>query len=626
MEEIFDHRAAIENIPESPGCYIMRDKKNKIVYVGKAKNLNSRVRSYFNLSGDDRAFISFLPKVLGRIETIVTANEKEAMLLENTLIKSHKPRFNIRLKDDKSFLSLKVNLAGKWPRVEVIRSRPKDRIKRKNQRLFGPFHNAKSLRQTLGILNRYFQLRTCPDKVLNSRTRPCLQYQIKRCPAPCVNAIPVDEYMKNLNEALLFLDGKGDELKKTLEGRMYEASDAMEFESAARIRDQLKSISRSMQRQRAISDTASDRDIFGIYRDSTNVRVEILFVRQGRLEGARGFSFENQEFPDENVMSNFLNQYYANDQFIPHEILIPLALPETQMSSLGEILTEKKGRKVSILVPKRGDKKALLATAAINAEASYVQERDETHKHQALLERLQQKFHLKNFPKRIECYDISNFQGKQIVGSQVVFIDGVADKSEYRRFRMKEVQTQDDFASMHEMLNRRLLKVVNEDEAGPELIVIDGGKGQLGQVVAVLEDLGLNDIDVISLAKSRVDKSGFTDSEVTRSPERVFIPNRKNPIVLKPHAAELYLLERLRDEAHRFAITFHKELRRKETLRSELDNIPGIGPKTRKDLLMHFGSVTKVKQASIDALLDVKGVGRQTAKIVFAYYENDNSD
>ncbi len=622
MEDLFDHQPILETIPHEPGCYIMRDKKNKIVYVGKAKNLNTRVRSYFSQSGDARAFIAFLPKVLGRIETIVTANEKEAILLENTLIKAHKPRFNIRLKDDKSFLSLKVNLEKEWPRVEVIRSRPQDRKKKKNQKLFGPFHNAKSLRQTLGILNRYFQLRTCPDNVLNSRQRPCLQHQIKRCPAPCVLAIDPEEYAKNLKEALLFLDGKADELKSTLNRRMLEASEELEFESAARIRDQLKSISRSMQRQHAISESATDRDVLGIYRNATNVRVEILFVRKGRLEGARGFSFENQEFPDQNVLSNFLNQYYVNDRFIPQEILIPIALPETQMETLGEILSEHKGRKVAILVPQRGDKKALLATAALNAKTSYEQSVDEGAKYLDLLGNLQNKLKLKNFPKRIECFDISNFQGKQIVGSQVVFIDGVADKSEYRRFRMKEVLTQDDFASMHEMLNRRLIKVVKEEEEGPDLIVIDGGKGQLGQVVAVLQDHGLNGIDVVSLAKSRVDKTGFSDSEVTRSPERVFIPNRKNPVVLKPHAAELYLLERLRDEAHRFAITYHKELRRKETLTSELDKIPGIGPKTRRDLLRHFGGVKKVKRASIDELLSVEGIGLKTAQTIYAFFEN----
>lgn len=598
----------------------MRDRKGKIVYVGKAKNLNHRVRSYFNESGDARAFIAILPKILSVIETIVTENEKEALILENTLIKVHKPKFNIRLKDDKSFLSLKVNFNSKWPRVEVIRSRSQDRKKKKNERLFGPFHNAKSIRQTLGILNRYFQLRTCPDSVLNSRIRPCLQHQIKRCPAPCVLELDADEYDANLKEALLFLDGKADELKSTLERRMYAASDAMEFENAARIRDQLTSITRSMQRQQAISNTAADRDVFGIYRDATHVTLEILFVRKGRLEGARAFSFADQEFPDENVLSNFLNQYYAKEHFIPQEILIPIALPETQMESLGEILSEIKGRKVTILVPQRGDKKALLATAKLNAKSAYEQNIDEGAKKYEVLERLQSKLHLSNFPKRIECYDISNFQGKQIVGSQVVFIDGIADKSEYRRFRMKEVTSQDDFASMREMLNRRLMKIVKEEESGPNLIVIDGGKGQLGQVVAVLQDLGLNAIDVVSLAKSRVDKSGFTDKEVTRSPERVFIPNRKNPIVLKPHATELYLLERLRDEAHRFAITFHKQLRRKETLRSELDDIPGVGPRTRRDLLKHFGSVKKVKSATIESLMEVKGIGNEMAHTIQYYF------
>lgn len=617
--KIFDYAARLKTIPEKPGCYLMRDRRGTIVYIGKAKDLKARVRSYFTASGDDRHFVRALPHVLGEIETIVTATEKEALLLENTLIKSHKPRFNVRLKDDKNYLSLRIDKAEKWPRVEIQRNRHKG----KGQH-FGPYSSAHSLRRTLNLLNKFFHLRTCPDHVLENRRRPCLQYQIKRCPAPCVFDIDRDAYMQDVKQVIMFLEGRGDELIDRLQAKMQAASDDLEFELAARFRDQIQAIEMVLERQQAVDDMAIDRDAFGYYRQGDRLTIQIMFVRAGRLEGARSFSYTDQEFPDAEVLSSFLNLYYSAGNHIPKEILLPLSIDHEEIAAFQEVFTESAGHRVYIKTPQRGAKKALIDTANTNAKHSFEEEHKKEERALDLLEKLQQRLKLRQIPRRIECYDISNFQGRQIVGSRVVFIDGEPDKSEYRRYKMRLQAGQDDFASMHEVLTRRLTHVANGEEDPPELLVIDGGKGQLAQAVAVLDDLGIHDTEVISLAKSRVDKSGFNDAEVTRSSERVFLPGRKNPVVLRKNSAELYLLQRLRDEAHDFAIGYHKKLRRKEGLRSSLNEIPGVGPATKKDLLKHFGSLKKIKTATIDELREVKGVGDATASVIFDFFHPPN--
>ncbi len=614
--ELFDHQAKIKLIPHAPGCYIMRDRRGKIVYVGKAKDLKNRVRSYFNAGGDPRPFVASLPRVLGDIETIITANEKEALILENNLIKAHKPRYNVQLKDDKNFLSLRIDRSKKWPRVEVVRKQKKN----DKAAYFGPYHSAKSIRQTLNLLNKYFQLRTCPDHVLKNRARPCLQYQIKRCPGPCVFDIDVASYERNVDEAIMFLEGRGDELVNTIETRMYRASEQMEFELAAHYRDQMRSIERVLQRQLAVSTEWIDRDVLGFYREGDRVSIEVMFVRKGKLEGARQFGFKDQEFPDEEVLSSFLNLFYASGNFVPKEVLLPFELLDDESAVFEELLGEQKGQKVSVLVPQRGQKVALVKTAQTNAEHAFREEHDEEDRAADTLEKLQRALKLHTFPNRIECYDISNLQGKQIVGSMVVFEGGEPAKDEYRHYRMREVTAQDDFASMREMLGRRFEKVADGEGPVPDLVVIDGGKGQLSQATTILEDLGLHEIPVVSLAKARVDRTGFHDPEVTRSRERVFLPNRKNPVLLNENSAELYLLERLRDEAHRFAITFHKNLRRKETLKSSLEDVPGVGKKTRTALLRHFGNLRQIKRASAEELQEVEGIGQKTAEDIFTFF------
>ncbi len=612
---MFDWESKLEVIPHDPGCYLMKDRRGNVVYVGKAKDLNNRVRSYFQPAGDQRTFVEALPHVLGDIDVIITESEKEAMILENTLIKQHQPRFNVKLKDDKNFLSLRIDNDAEWPRVQVVRRQKKDRA-----RYFGPYHTAKSIRRTLNVLNRHFQLRTCPDNVLNNRTRPCLQYQIKRCPGPCVFDIDRDEYMGHVEDAILFLEGRGDELVEGLRDKMMDASDALEFELAAHYRDQIASIEKALQRQHAVSTDWVDRDVFGMYREGDRATMQVMFVRSGKLEGARSFSYEDQEFPDQEVLSSFLNLYYAAGNFIPKEILLPFELDEGEAEAYEELLGEKKHERVYVKVPKRGSKKALIDTAMANAKQSFEDEYSQEERNKDMLDKLGGRLKLRQYPQRIECFDISNFQGKQIVGSMVVFEDGEPNKQEYRRYKMKDVSAQDDFASMREILMRRFKKVAEDEGPRPDLVVIDGGRGQLAQAVTVLEDLGIHDVDVVALAKARVDRVGFDDPEVTKSRERVFLPGRKNPVMLNPNSAELFLLERLRDEAHRFAITYHQELRRKQTLRSVLEDIPGVGKKTKKDLLRHFGSLSKIRKASPEQLREVPGVGPQTADAIAEFF------
>lgn len=614
-KERFDIDARLETIAHEPGCYIMRDRRGRIIYIGKAKDLNLRVRNYFQPSGDPRPFVRWLPTVLGEIETIITANEKEALILENNLIKKHKPRFNVRLKDDKNFLSLRINTDEKWPRVITQRNRQQGA-----GRHFGPYHSASAIRSTLNVINKYFMLRTCPDHVLRNRTRPCLQYQIKRCPAPCVFEIERDEYMRDVEEAIMFLEGRGEELLSRLRQQMETASQDLEYEQAARYRDQIAAIETVLQRQQAVGDRQIDRDAFGYFRKADRLTIQVVMVRKGRMTGARAFSYTDQEFPDQEILSSFLNLYYNAGNQIPREVLLPRQLDDGEAHSFEQLLSELAGHRVYVKTPKRGAKKALVDTANTNAEHSFQQEHAHEERVRDLLEKLQRRLQLSNLPRHIECYDVSNFQGRQIVGSRVVFIDSEPDKSLYRRYKMRLQKGQDDFGSLREMLDRRFQKVASGDDDGPDLAVIDGGKGQLGQALAVLEDLGVHDVDVVALAKSRTHKTGFDDREITHSAERVFLRGRKNPVILKKNSAELYLLQRLRDEAHDFAINYHKTLRRKQSLRSSLNEIPGVGPRTKRDLLRHFGSLKRIKQASIDDLLEVDGVGPSTAGAVHGYF------
>jgi excinuclease ABC subunit C len=646
-------RQKLDALPSEPGCYLMKDRSGAVVYVGKASSLRSRVRSYFDAGrGDDRAFVALLDDLLGDLDVIVTRSEKEAVLLENELIKKHKPRFNVRLRDDKDFIVLRLDTQHAYPRLEVRRAREP---RRPEARYFGPYSSASSIRETLRVVNRHFQLRTCSDHVFDHRKRPCILFQIHRCPAPCVYEVAREEYQRSLEDAVEFLEGRETELVARLRGRMDEAAVALEFERAARVRDQLQAVERSLEKQRVLMSDRADRDVVGLYREGPDLVIQVLAMRAGKLQDSRSYPFEEQEFPGEEILSSFLSLYYEQN-LPPDEVLVPFE--PTEADALAEVLAERRARKVRLLTPQRGAKADLLEVAARNAEQSFRSWHEKDERREQAMAALVRALHLAKAPRWMECYDISTFQGALAVGSGVSMKDGEADKANYRRYKVKGVAGQDDFAMLYEVITRRLKRAIAEGQL-PDLIVIDGGKGQLNAALAAAKDLGVptkpspgNEgapfVELVGLAKSRlldaatlgtsrvvarrarraasaladaaeVQEKGFV-SELARSPERVFLPGRKDAVVLRQNSAELFLLARLRDEAHRFAITFHRKLRRERNFQSVLQEISGIGEGRKRALLRHFGSLKRVKEATLDAIAEVEGFGPKQARAVFEFF------
>lgn len=604
-------------LPPKAGVYIFRGKRNEVLYVGKATNLRNRVRSYFN-GHDPRPFVALLDQQLGDIETILTQNAKDALLLENTLIKKHRPRYNVMLRDDKNYLSIRIDETQRWPRVELTR-----RIRDDGARYFGPYHSAQAVRRMLNVLNRHFHLRTCRDSVFNNRVRPCLQYQIKRCPGPCV--LPVDRaaYFDDLRRAGLFLQGREDELLRDVEVRMFQSADELDFERAARYRDQLAAIRDALQPQGAIQTSHVERDVLGLHRDGEYVVIAVSTFRSGALLDVISFELTHQLTTDDEVLAGFISQYYSDQRRPPEEILCSVAPAEPE--DLEVFLGELRGRKATLLVPQRGDKVKLVELAVENARLHFENNLSTEARASEAVERLQARLGLRSVPRTIECYDISNFQGREIVASQVCFVDGRPDREAYRRYRIKLLPTQDDFASMYQVILRRARRAQKGDRPMPDLILIDGGKGQLNAACAALMDAGARDQDIVSIAKSRL-KGATDDDGPVRSDERIFVPGRKDPVVLKQTSEEMHLLERLRDEAHKTAITYHRELRSQNRLTTELDAIAGVGPVRRKALLRHFGSVKKVRSASLAEIAAAPGIDRLTAWRVFDAFHPGQAD
>ncbi|HEY6003189.1 MAG TPA: excinuclease ABC subunit UvrC [Anaeromyxobacter sp.] len=652
-------RKTLDELPSEPGCYLMKDRRGEVVYVGKAASLRSRVRQYFDAGGgDDRIFIPLLEDLLGDIEVIVTRSEKEAVLLENELIKKHRPRFNVRLRDDKDFIVLRLDERHPYPRLEVRRAREK-RVA--GARTFGPYSSASSIRETLRIVNRHFQLRTCTDHVFDHRKRPCILYQIHRCPAPCVYDIPEAEYRQSVEDAVEFLEGRESELVERLRARMEEAAQAMRYEEAARLRDQLQAVERSLEKQRVLMADRADRDVLGIYREGPDLVVQVLSMRAGKLQDSRSYPFREQEFPEAEILSSFLSLYYEQNP-APDEVLVPVE--PSAAEALADVLSERRGKRVRLVTPQRGAKADLLDVAARNAEQGFRNWHEKDERREKALGALVRSLHLSRPPRWIECYDISTFQGALAVGSGVSMKDGEPDKENYRRYKVKGVAGQDDYAMLHEVITRRLKRAIAE-ACFPELIVIDGGKGQLNAALAAAKDLGVGTspvtgipgapfVEMVGLAKSRLvdaaalgtarvigrrarrssasgaraealadaaesSEAGFV-SELARSPERVFLPGRKDPVVLRQNSAELFLLARLRDEAHRFAITFHRKLHRERNFQSVLEEIPGIGEGRKRALLRHFGSLRRIKQAAAAEIAEVEGFGPKQAQAVFEFF------
>lgn len=592
-------------LPSSPGVYLFKDAGGVVIYVGKAKSLKPRVRSYFQEgSSDDRAFIRLLGPLLSDIETMITSSEKEALLLERELIRQHEPRFNVIWRDDKQYLMLRIETEHEWPRVQAVRNAKKD-----GARYFGPFHSASAARQTLRVVNRHFQLRTCRDTVLYNRKRPCIEYQIGRCPAPCCLPVSKKTYRESVDDVIMFLEGKGEALSQRLEDRMWRASEAQDFELAGHYRDQLKAVAKTLERQNIASTDLEDQDVFGLYREGEEVCLSVMEVRGGRIRNISSQLFENLSIGDGDVIESFALQRYGDGDGVPPRLLVGVELESR--SALEEILSDRAVRRVSVAVPKRGHRASLVKMAQQNAEHAFHEQRLKSGAVERTLEALREGLDLERLPVNIECFDISNLGSDQIVGSQVVFERGSPAKRKYRKYTVKHGKGQDDFASMYEVLTRRFRRGLGEGKL-PDLVVVDGGKGQLNVARAVFRDLGIEGVELVSLAKSR----GTTDEGGSLTPERVFKPGESDPIVLRQTSAELLLLARIRDEAHRFAITFQREQRRRARLRSSLEDVPGIGPKRRKALLQHLGSFQRVRSASLQALMEVPGIDRASAQRV----------
>jgi len=652
-------RRKLADLPLDPGCYLMKDRAGEVIYVGKAASLRSRVRQYFDASRtDDRIFIPLLDDLLGDVQVIVTRSEKEAVLLENELIKKHRPRFNVRLRDDKDFIVLRLDERHPYPRLEVRRARE---ARREGARYFGPYASASSIRETLRIVNRHFGLRTCTDHVFDHRKRPCILFQIQRCPAPCVYEISRETYAASVEDAVAFLEGRETELLERLRSRMNDASEGLRYEEAARVRDQVVAVERSLEKQRVLMADRTDRDVVGLYREGPDLVVQLLRMRAGKLQESRSHPVKGNEFPDADILSSFLSLLYEVEP-APEEILVPVE--PTAADALAEVLGERRGRKVRLLTPQRGAKADLLEVAGRNAEQGFKDWHDRDDRREEALLALVRALHLARPPRWMECYDISTFQGALAVGSGVSFKEGEPDKANYRRYKVKGVAGQDDFAMLHEVITRRLRRGIAEG-AFPDLIVIDGGKGQLNAALAAAHDLdvptrpvagnvGVPFVEMVGLAKSRlVDavslgtarvirgrgarrpaaeladavearEKGFVP-EAARTPERVFLPGRKDPVVLRQNSAEMFALTRLRDEAHRFAITFHRKLRREQNFQSVLEEIPGIGEGRKKALLRHFGSLRKVREASIEEMAAVEGFGPKQAAQVFEFFHRPDA-
>lgn len=595
-------RQKVASIPAEPGVYLMKDAKGKIFYVGKAKNLRNRLRSY--LSGSDtRRFVSLLDQILADIEVVITNSEKEALIIENELIKQHRPKHNIRLVDDKRYLCLRLDTGHPYPRIEIRRKFGRDKAK-----YFGPYSSATAIRKTLNVINRYFQLRTCSDHVLNNRRRPCLQFQIKRCPAPCVYDLSSGEYAKNVEAVVDFLEGRHEPLIQRLETMMLEHAEDTRFEEAAIIRDQIKAIHQSLEKQNVSSSDFANRDVIGFYREGPAAEFHVMITRGGNLCDARRFSIDNSEQPTAELISDFASRYYQQSKDWPDEILFSDAIEWAD--ALEQLLTERAGHKVVIHTPQKGKKKKLAVLADRNAQQAYLDKVRTDKTARTAIERLQKALHLKLLPERIECFDISHFQGSQIVASAVCLINGQPAKEHYRRYKIKTTQDQDDFQSMYEVISRRVRRGIEENDL-PDLLVIDGGKGQLSAARAALNDHGIDSVDLISLAKARTDRP---EKITARSFERIFLGGRKNPVILGQNSAELFILMRARDEAHRFAITFQRQRQRKASKHSVLDDIPGIGPARKKNLLRHFGSLKRIRAAPLVDLEKIVGV--RIAKLV----------
>ncbi len=541
----------LKSLPKYPGVYMMKDSRNEVIYVGKAKNLRNRVKSYFQSNGDDRVYCQFLVKRVDDIDYLITDTEKEALILENNLIKQFRPRFNINLRDDKTFVSIKIDLRKPYPHLVIVRQIEKD-----GASYFGPYSSSKSVRETIRYINEVFAVRKCSDNVFRNRKRPCLYFQLGKCSGPCCKMIDKESYRKLIDQVILVLKGKNNELIDVLKTDMLKASASLRYEDAAKIRDRVAAIEKTVEKQKIHCMKFVDRDVFGYKTNKKEICIQAMYIRAGNLVDVSSFRFSLKLNNPEESFNSFLNQFYCNNNFIPKEIIAPFEPDDKEV--LEELLSELKGQKVEVIRPQRGEKLKLLEMAEKNAENSLNSLTGQGDKIEATLKSMADLFKLTTIPNVIECFDISNIGGKLAVGAMVVFKAGNPHKSSYRRYRIKGVFQTDDFAMMHEILKRRYAKALELNDF-PDLTVIDGGKGHLSVALNVLNELAINDHNVISVAKGRKKENTI---------DRIFLPDNDEHVDLGSDSAELLLIQRIRDEAHRFAITYHKKLRSKAQFQS----------------------------------------------------------
>ena len=595
----------LDTLPSSPGVYLLKDRGEKIIYVGKGKDLRKRLRSHLSGRKHDSPKTKVLLSKVEDFEVILTSTEKEALILESNLIKRHRPRYNVILRDDKRFLALRLDPEEEYPSLTLVR-----RIRRDSAHYFGPYASAQGVRQTLKVLHGTFPLRQCGGRRFKQRQRPCLNHQMGRCLGLCGGGVSPEEYAKVVEQAVLFLKGRTKDLQQQLRQEMQQAAEALEFEKAAMYRDRLNAVERTLEKQLIVSSHFRDQDVIGTYERDEKLALAVLFIRGGRMVGSRAFIFKSPQEGAPEVVRAFIQQYYSQGHTIPEEVLV--GEREIGRELLSEWLADIRGQQVRVQVPQRGDGRKLVALAVSNAGNYLQSEALPAIDTMAALERLRERLALHSFPHRLECVDISNIQGRFPVGSLVVFRDGEPDKSAYRRYRIKEVDQIDDTAMMAEVLRRRFTDPRN-GQVLPDLLVVDGGKGQLNQALAVLEKLDLVDeVPVVSLAK-RARRAGSVGPTLG---DRLFLPGRKNPLLLKSDQPLHFILGRLRDEAHRFAITYYQKRHRKDALHSRLDEVRGIGPKRRQALIREFGSVDRLAKVSVDKISQVPGISRKLAEAI----------
>lgn len=591
-------RSLLKNLPRKTGIYLMKNASGRPLYIGKAKDIRSRTTSYFNARGDGRPYLDHLIKELESIDFIVTKDEREALILENSLIKTYKPKFNFRLKDDKSYSFLTLTTKDKFPKLVTTR-----RVKEDGNLYYGPFAYGGALKQTKRLINLLFGIRDCSDvKFARHQQRPCLSYDLNLCLGPCAGKVSEDTYLDSVNRAKTLLNGDKKTLIRILKKDMDKAAREERFEQAIGLRDKIKLLAKDLEVAKVLSSSLDDRDVIALHKSSDVCAVVALFFRFGAIAGSQEYLFNDLYQDEKEVMQQFISRFYEGGRYIPKEVLINVRIDGAE--TYREWLCEKAGKKVSVIVPRHGAKRRLISLAEKNAEESIRRRSEARTNNLAILETLKSSLRLKNVPKSIECFDVSNIQSDSVVASLVRFSDGEPDKSRYRKYRIKTVSGQDDYASMSEVLSRRFKRTSQDGWDKPDLIMIDGGKGQLSSAAKAIKAQGhLEGIDLISIAKGR--KRGEID--------KIYVHGGKAPFLLSGDKGALYLLMRIRDEAHRFAITYHRQRRAKTFTASGLDNVAGIGKKRRTLLLNHFGSLNKIRSATFEDISSLPGMNAKVA-------------